>query len=107
MNSAPDPAANGLPATGVNDPELLIANAETEAEPEFATKTNAIVLACVVMLFIPPPPHPQRRHNISAPNKFHVRGASSDHEGSQDTSREERGRIAVIAPQEYSSVHYR
>src|SRR5437763_642107 len=81
MNSAPAPAGNGLPATGVNDPALLIAKADTEAEPEFATNTNAVVLiGCVVMLFIPPP-HPQSRHkrsvaNVTAGNNRGGRGDS-------------------------------
>ena len=60
MNSAPAPAGNGEPETGVRPPEVLTVNAETVPEPELDTKARLCADAGVVimLLLLPMLPHP-------------------------------------------------
>src|SRR5690349_18945170 len=58
MNSAPPPAGNGEPGTAEKAPVLLMAKAETVAEPELLMKAKAIVCPGDISMLPIIPPQP-------------------------------------------------
>src|SRR6516164_6449789 len=77
MNSAPEPAANGDPETGVRPPEELTAKAETVPEPRLLTKAKAVVVAGVFIIeFVLIMPHPWRSDRMRAKDKKMKAGIS-------------------------------
>ena len=71
INSAPEPAAKGLPETGDIIPVLLTVNTDTVPEPELVTNAKLMAVPGDIMLvFIMPHPFSSKNASANRPEKI-------------------------------------